>query len=163
MLMHGGYRRTSLRLAVFGLLACVPFIAITKLTAGWWPLIMIVTLLVAVLTAWLVDLCRPGAMVAACLTLVWGGALGEYWWPAIGLCLCVWAYQRQPSKALLPTYLGCLVILWFVNGNFWALVAVPVLWVLQRWPIALPRLRWAFYAFYPLHLALFWLLLSSSA
>ena len=36
-LASGGYRRLALRLAAFGLLATVPFIAINKLPAGWWP------------------------------------------------------------------------------------------------------------------------------
>jgi hypothetical protein len=160
MLASGGYRRLALRLAVFGLLATVPFIAINKLAGGWWPLNMMFTLLVAVISAWLFDMRRPGATVAACLVLAWGGALGEYWWPAIGLCLCVWAYQRQPSRGLIAGFLACLVLLWFVNGDLWALAAVPVLFALRWWSVVLPRAQWVFYAFYPLHLAAFWLILS---
>jgi hypothetical protein len=160
MLASGGYRRLALRLAVFGLLATVPFIAINKLAGGWWPLNMMFTLLVAVISAWLFDMRRPGATVAACLVLAWGGALGEYWWPAIGVCLCVWAYQRQPSRGLLAGFLACLVLLWFVNGDLWALAAVPVLFALRWWSVVLPRAQWVFYAFYPLHLAAFWLILS---
>lgn len=160
MLDGGGYRRIALRLATFGVLATVPFIAIGKLPAGWWPLNMMFTLLVAVVSAWLFDMRRPVATIAACLVLAWGGALGEYWWPAIGVCLCVWAYQRQPSHALIASFLACLVLLWFVNGNLWALAAVPVLFALRWWPVVLPRAQWVFYAFYPLHLALFWLILS---
>jgi hypothetical protein len=56
------------------------------------------------------------------------------------------------------------VLLWFVNGNLWALAAVPVLAALQRWwTVKLPRAQWAFYGFCPLHLghlALFWWYLS---
>jgi hypothetical protein len=161
MLANGGYRRLALRLAGFGLLATAPFIAINKLPAGWWPLNMMFTLLVAVLTAWLVDMRKPGATIAACLVLVWGGALGEYWWPAIGLCLCVWAYQRRPSRALIAGFMACLVLLWLVNDNLWALAALPVLFALQWWPVVLPRAQWVFYAFYPLHLAVFWLVFAT--
>jgi len=160
MLNSGGYRRLALRLAGFGLLATVPFIAINKLPSGWWPLNMMFTLLVAVVAAWLFDIRKPWSTISACLVLAWGGALGEYWWPAIGLCMCVWNYQRHPSRALIAAFLACLVLLWFVNGNLWALAAVPVLFALQWWPIVLPRAQWLFYGFYPLHLALFWLILS---
>lgn len=159
MLASGGYRRLALRLAAFGLLATAPFIVLNKLPFGW-PLNMMFTLLVAVLSAWLFDMRRPGATIAACLVLAWGGALGEYWWPAIGLALCVWAYQRRPSRALIAGFLACLMLLWFVNGNLWALTAVPVLFALQWWPVVLPRAQWLFYAFYPLHLFAFWLVLS---
>lgn len=160
MLASGGYRRLALRLAAFGLLATVPFIVLNKLPTGW-PLNMMFTLLVAVLSAWLFDMRRPGATIAACLVLAWGGALGEYWWPAIGLTLCVWAYQREPSRALIAGFFSCLVLLWFVNGNLWALAVLPVLYALRRWwRMVLPRAQWVFYAFYPLHLVAFWLFLS---
>jgi hypothetical protein len=162
MLADGGYRRVAVRLAVFGLLATAPFIALNKLPLGWWPLNMMFTLLVAVLVAWLFDKGGTGPIIAGCLVLVWGGALGEYWWPAVGLCLCVWAFQRQPSWGLVIGFFACLVLLWLVNGNLWALTAVPVLAALQRWwTVKLPRAQWLFYGFYPLHLGLFWLYLST--
>ena len=160
MLANGGYRRLVARLAFFGLLATAPFIAVNKLPLGWWPLNMMFTLLVAVGTAWLLD--KGGHYAtAAWLLFAWGGAMGEYWWPAIGLCLCVWAYQRKPSRALIVGGAVCLLLLFFVNWNFWALAAVPVLYALQRWwTLKLPRAQWAFYVFYPLHLAVFWLAMS---
>lgn len=160
MLASGGYRRLAQRLAIFGLLATAPFIAINKLPSGWWPLNMMFTLLVAVLAAWMFDMRKPWSVIGACLVLAWGGAVGEYWWPAIGLCMCVWNYQRHPSRALIVCFMVCLVLLWFVNANLWALAAVPVLFALRWWPVVLPRAKWMFYAFYPLHLAVFWLVLS---
>lgn len=162
MLSGGGYRRLAARLLLFGLIATAPFIALNKLPAGWWPLNMMFTLLVAVLVAWLFDKGGTGASVAGCLMLVWGGALGEYWWPAVGMSLCVWAYQRHPSRGLVFGFLSCLMLLWFVNANFWALAAVPVLAALRRWwTVELPRGQWVFYGFYPLHLALLWWYLST--
>lgn len=159
MLEKGGYRRLLQRLACFGLLASVPFVALNQLWSGWWPLNMMFSLLVATATAWLIDLQRPGATIAACIVLVWGGALCEYWWPGIGLVLCVWAYTRRPSRMLILVFLVCLVLLWLINGNHWALAVVPVLYVLHWWRVVLPRMQWVFYAFYPAHLALFWAVL----
>lgn len=159
MLLRGGYRRLSVRLLVFGTLATAPFVAVNHLTAGWWPLNMMFSFLVATVAAWMFD--RSGSMskILGWLVVAWGGALVEFWWPAVGLCLCVWAYQRRPSRSLVIGYLFCLVALWLVNGNFWAMAVLSVLFALQRWwSQPLPRARWFFYAFYPLHLVVFWLL-----
>jgi hypothetical protein len=152
MLESGAYRRTSVRLAFFGALSTLPFIALNQLLGGWWPLNMLFTFLVAVTCAWLIDQRKPTSTIAAWLVFVWGGAMGEYWWPAIGFCLSVWAYQKRPSLALVLLSALCLVLLFFVNGNFWALAAVPCLLALRKWPVQLPRLRYGFYAFYPAHL-----------
>ncbi|RYE72867.1 MAG: conjugal transfer protein TraX [Oxalobacteraceae bacterium] len=159
MLINGGYRRLSIRLAIFGLLATAPFIVVNKLAHGW-PLNMMFTLLVAVVTAWMLDTGKRVQSTAAWLVFAWAGALGEYWWPAISLSLCVWAYQRKPSGAPVLGFAVSLCALWFINGNFWALASVPVLWLLRYWPYMLPRAQWLFYSFYPLHLALFWFYLS---
>ena len=48
--------------------------------------------------------------------------------------------------------------LWFINRNLWALAALPVLFLASRVDVRVPRLRWAFYAYYPLHLAALWLI-----
>lgn len=45
-LESGAYLRTMKRLAIFGALASVPFIALGGLLAGWWPLNVMFTLLV---------------------------------------------------------------------------------------------------------------------
>lgn len=161
MLGNGGYRRLALRLAGFGLLATPPFMALNQLPAGWWPLNMMFTMLVAVLSAWLFDLRRLPTTIAACLAIGWGGGLGEYWWPAVGLSLFVWKYQRHPSKMAIAGFFVCLALLWLINGNLWAMCAVPVLYALRWWAIPLPRAPWIFYFFYPVHLAAFWLFLTA--
>jgi len=161
LLAAGGYGRTALRLALFGALATPPFIAVNTLIAGWWPLNMMFTLLIAVLVAWLLDIGGRWPIISACLVLAWGGSLGEYWWPAIGLCLFVWAYRRQPSAGAAIGFVSCLILLYFVNGNFWALATLPVLAMMTRWTVALPRAQWVFYAFYPIHLTIFWFYLSA--
>lgn len=44
--------------------------------------------------------------------------------------------------------------LYFVNGNLWALAALPVIGLLGRLPGRFPRWRWTFIAYYVGHLAL---------
>lgn len=41
---------------------------------------------------------------------------------------------------------------------FWALAALPVVAAAAHVDVRLPRLRWAFYAYYPLHLIALWLI-----
>ena len=161
VLVAGGYRRVAIRLLVFGLLAIAPFVVLNKLTGGWWPLNMLFTLLVATVCAWCFDKGTRLAVVLGCLVFVWGGALGEYWWPAVGFFLGVWSYCRRPSLSLIPLSILCLCLLYFVNGNFWALAVVPLLAILRMWTFELPRMRWFFYVFYPLHLVLFWAYLAA--
>jgi hypothetical protein len=57
---------------------------------------------------------------------------------------------------LLFALLG-LVALYDVNKNLWALAALPLLVLAARVDPPVPRMRWVFYAFYPLHLAAIWL------
>ena len=54
-LADGAFKRTAVRLAVFGSIASVPFIALGGLGWGWWPFNVMATLLVATLCAWLVE------------------------------------------------------------------------------------------------------------
>lgn len=156
MLAGGGYRRVAMRLVFFGLVATAPFVVLNQLLGGWWPLNMMFTLLVATLAAWLFDKGQGRAVVLGCLVLVWGGALGEFWWPGVGLTLCAWRYFRRPAVVWLLGFTACLALLYFVNANFWAFGALPVLFVLRLWTLLLPRIRWFFYAFYPAHLFVFW-------
>ena len=46
------------------------------------------------------------------------------------------------------------VSLWLINHNGWALAALPVVWVAIQRDWSVPRLRWLFYGYYPLHLVL---------
>ena len=45
-----------------------------------------------------------------------------------------------------------------VSGNLWALAALPVILVATRVDLHVPRLRWVFYAYYPVHLVAIWLI-----
>jgi TraX protein len=156
LLESGGHWRMSRRLALGAALATPPVLALNPLLGGWWPLNMMVTLLVAVVGIGLLHRGDRQSVLLGCGVMVWGGALGEYAWPAVGLCAAAWAYQRQPGLRPACAFLVCLALLHPANGNSWALAAVPVLLALRQWTTQLPRAQWAFYAFYPAHLWLLW-------
>jgi len=157
-LVSGAYLRTIKRLAIFGALASVPFIALGGLMDGWWPLNVMFTLLVVTGMLYLVEKGGLNNIAAAVAVFLVGGSSVEYWWPAIAFGFGVWWYCKNPSA--LPLLLGLLSCsaLWLINGNWWALAALPLLFVVSRFDISMPRLRWAFYAYYPAHLAALWLI-----
>nr|BAC81999.1 TrbP [Delftia acidovorans] len=157
-LERGVYGRTMSRLAMFGALASVPFVALGGLYAGWWPLNVMFTLLVVTATAYLVERGGKLHLAAAGVVFLVGGSSVEYWWPAVAFGLAVWSYTRRPSWAAAAVAVLACAALWFVNRNLWALAALPVLFLASRVDVRVPRLRWAFYAYYPLHLASLWLI-----
>ena len=71
----GSYSRTARRLAIFGTIATIPFIALGGLGWGWWPFNIMATLLVATLCAWLIEVGGPARLVVAAAVFIVGGAL----------------------------------------------------------------------------------------
>ena len=107
-LERGVYGRTMSRLAMFGALASVPFVALGGLYAGWWPLNVMFTLLVVTATAYLVERGGKLHLAAAGVVFLVGGSSVEYWWPAVAFGLAVWSYTRRPSwSAAAVAVLAC--------------------------------------------------------
>lgn len=155
-LQSGAYQRMSIRLFLCALLAWIPHAALNKSLLWFWPMNILFTLLLATISAWMLDAGGRWRLVGVISLLLWGGLMVEFWWPAVGLVLFVWAYCRKPNIGFLIGWLACLGALYFINGNHWALAVIPVLWGLSFWRWELPRMRWFFYAFYPFHLWVIW-------
>jgi|SRR5690625_2855495 len=156
VLERGAYPRTMARLAVFGAVATVPFVALGGLYAGWLPLNVLFTLLTITACAYLVEKGGPAAFAGAAVVFLVGGLLVEFWWPAVAFGLATWAYCKRPTWIAAAVALLACAALWFINGNLWALAALPLVLAASRVDLPMPRLRWAFYAYYPLHLAALW-------
>jgi TraX protein len=155
-LQRGVYQRVSIRLVCYGLLASIPYIALNKLSGGWWPANILFTLLMAVVIAWLFDRGGFWSPTLAISVFVFGGALVEFWWPAMSACLFVWAYFRNPKLVFLCGFMLSIASLYFINGNHWALMAILLIYLASHWHIAMPRQAKFFYIFYPLHLSFIW-------
>ncbi len=155
-LERGVYPRVMKRLAVVGVLATPPFIALGGLGWGWWPLNIMFTLLVATGVMYLAVRGTLGRVLAVGLFIL-GGALVEFWWPALAIAAGAWSYFRRPNWTALLFTLAGLVALYDINKNLWALAALPLIVLAARVDLPVPRMRWVFYAFYPLHLAVIWL------
>ncbi|MFH0784666.1 MAG: TraX family protein [Pseudomonadota bacterium] len=151
-LEFGIYRRTMIRLVVFGGFAAPAFIALGSLRfGGVWPLNIMFTLLAFTATACLVE---KGRIFTAGLVFLAGGGLGEFLWPAVAFGLAIWSYRKRPSWIAAAIALIACATLWFINHNVWALAALPVILMATRFDLRVPRLRLLFYGYYPLHLAL---------
>jgi hypothetical protein len=154
---RGVQGRMMYRLTLAGLAASPMFIILNGMyvTANaWWPLNILFMLLLVVSLTYLID--RGGAQCyALAVTLfVFGGAFVEYLWMGVLSCLGAWLFCRDASTSrLLLWFLGTLSLT-VVNGNAWALAAIPMVLMAGRIALRLPRLTWVFYAFYPAHLML---------
>jgi hypothetical protein len=138
-----------------GLMAVITtpiFLALGKLLWGWFPLNILFTLFTFSLTIYLLESGKSGW---ALLVFMVGGALTEFFWPAIGLGVAIWSYYKKPSWGAAAAATVFWLSLGTVNGNQWALSAIVVLAFVaySGKVIKLPRLKWLFYSYYPLHLA----------
>ena len=95
-------------------------------------------------------------LVAAAVVVIVGGALSEFWWPGLAVCLLAWAYCRRPAWLTLALWIGALASLYVINRNLWALAALPLIFAAGQARLNLPRGRLGFYVYYPAHLAVPW-------
>lgn len=153
---NGAYTRTLGRLAVAGLVATVPFIALGGLGWGWWPLNVMWMLAAAVVVMHLSERGGKGALAVAGLAFLVMGGFVEFWWPGIALCLGAWRYCKRPSWGALAVWVGSTAALFIINRNFWALAAIPVILAATQIRLTVPRTRFAFYVYYPAHLCVLW-------
>lgn len=149
------YKRIIKRLFFFGVLSTPPFIAVGGTWAGWWPLNILFTLLAITIIVFCYD--KHSEQLAFFVFLL-SGFFVEFFHPALIIGLGAWAYWKKPSIAASIAVVFGLSLLWVVNRNFWALVALPLLIGLGRVNFGLKRNKWLFYGFYPAHLSLIWML-----
>lgn len=156
---HADPEKLAKRLSIAGALVTPVY----GLLFGWWPLNVLWTFAAAALVTAVHDRASFLPLGAGTGRVPWAlivlaGCFVDYLLPGLCLVLAVRAYTRRPGVWPL---LGCTLALGGVcvlNGNAWALLALPVVWLLQQTSPVVPRLRWAFYAAYPLHLVVLVLL-----
>lgn len=151
-LARGVYHRTIWRLFFVGCLSTPPFIALGNVAYGWWPFNIMFTLAATAGVLLLIDRGSMSRYAMAGALFVAAGSVVEFCWPALGLGVATWLYVRRPSWMTLGVAVAALGGVLYVNGNGWAILAIPLAWAASRANLGMPRLRWAFYSYYPLHL-----------
>lgn len=155
--VRGVYTRTIVRLGGCAAVATPPFIALGSVYGGWYPLNILFTLLTFTVAAFLLDPDGGGGvqrLACAGIVVLLGGAVVEFWWPAVVLGLAVWWFCKSSSVMACFVAIVAGAGLYGINGNFWALVALPMIIISSYFDIKVPRLRWVFYIYYPVHLLL---------
>lgn len=141
------------RLALAAVISTAPYIALGGVLFGWWPLNIMATLAAAASVIALLHKPSRGRVAAAAAVFVAAGAVVEFWWPGIAACVSAWWYCRRPGWVALVAWVGSIAALYFINGNSAALLVFPVILAARSFELQLPRLKWIFYLYYPVHLA----------
>lgn len=137
------------RLFICGIITTPIFICLGGLYYGYYPLNIMFTLLVSVIVMYLID----KNIFLALLIFAVGGSCVEYWWPAISFSVFIFVYYKYKEKLFfLFMAIISLTLLYYINGNLWALMSIPVIAVLSYSNIKVPRLKIFFYIYYFVHL-----------
>jgi hypothetical protein len=146
----GASTRTMKRLLIYGAIATPMFVALV----GWWPLNILFTLLLSAVVIQILDRGGAARTSAAVGLFVVAGTVVEFWWFGVLSCVLAWAYCRRPTIGRLAAWTGATLALGIVNGNLWALIALPVILAAPHVDLEVPRRRRWFYLYYPAHLGL---------
>ena len=157
-LLKGVHLRTMRRLAITGVIASVPYTGLGGLWAGWWPLNVLFTLFVLTAAIYLLDRNGRYDKPLAWLIVLIGGGLVESKYPGVIGGIAVWYFVRNQGTISLTIAIMSCTLLWLINHNYWSLAAIPLIFVISKIDMPVKRLQWVFYAYYPIHLTVIWLI-----
>lgn len=147
-------KRLIVKLVLFGVIATPFYVLLGGVKLGFWPLNILFTFAISALVIYIIDIRHKIKYwpLALATTFSFGGALVEFWHPAILLVVATWWYFRTGSRyAVIPLIIS-FVGLYLINGNAYAVLAIPVLILLTNINLPLIRFKHLFYWFYPIHL-----------
>jgi TraX protein len=159
-LHKGAHARTAARLLVFGLLATPASAALQ----GAWPLNILFTLLAGTLVVVALQHNTATHLAAGGIVCIAAGFGTDYGVVGVATVVTAFACGQRASLGRVLAWVATVAAYVFVNGNVWALLAVPLLLAAPFvHGLKLPQhqqARWFFYAAYPLHLMVVWGLVS---
>lgn len=150
--------RAMTKLLIFGIVSSIPFTLLNNTTK---PLNILFSLLAIVAIVCLLEIRSSLSIVISLGIFVAGGALVEYGWIGLSLGLSsYWFFKSNTRSAAVAVLIAC-GALWFINGNYWAVLAIPIVMLASKASLPAlpgPRFTWFFYSYYPIHLFALWLI-----
>lgn len=143
------YTRSSKRLLIFGIMSMPLYLSLAN-THNLLPLNILFTLLAGLL---IIISYNKKKYTEAVILFVFVGFTVEYNWFGLALIFTCHCFVKSGSDGWLYAMLTSLAMLYLLNVNFYAFLAVPIIMAISWREISFPRFKWAFYAYYPLHLA----------
>lgn len=142
--------RTAKRLLVWALISFVPFyLAMERL---WTPNIFF-TLALGALACWVAGSSLGGLRKGIAYLGIAVASFGcDYYAPGVFLILSVYTLYRRPSLQAAVAALLCCMAIVYLTSSLWTLLAIPMAATTHVVGVNVPRLKWFFYAIYPLHL-----------
>lgn len=155
------YSRVMMRTFIVGLVAA-PFYSVAFHHVGLGALNILFALGLATCIIYLIDKSMhshnaDSAIITRALAmalLMLGSLLVEGQIIAVGYVLAAWTYCKTQNVWTLLIWILSIASLYLINDNAWAFAAIPIILLTSKINFELPRLRWVFYAYYPLHLAI---------
>ncbi len=154
---RGIYTRVIIRLVIFGLLATPGYIAMRHLE-NIFPLNIMFLLAAAVAIFSYFEEGGASNRIIALFIFLIGGLFVEYDWVGIIFCFTSWVYCRKPTLLSGFAWLIAYLLLDSINGNHWALLSLAIIYLATKVDLKVPRIRYLFYVYYPLHLSIFYFL-----
>jgi len=143
------------KMAVIAIIA-TPFYMQTLGAGSLLPLNIMYTLLLVSCIIYIIERGGWYREILAMVLFVYGSMFVDYLWMGVAYCLAAWFYCKYANIWMLAISLVSATSLYYVNENHLAMLAIPLIYLATRVNISVPRLRWAFYIYYPLHLMLLW-------
>lgn len=148
----GAALRVLERLLPVAVLSSLPYMELNLATYGWRPLNVLFTLAAGTAVVALLEESTRRRQILAVLLFTASGALVDYGWIGIGLFICCWQLVRSPNYFWTVSSAIFVLLLGDLNGNQWALAALPIMILAFIFRLNIPRIKNALYYYYPIHL-----------
>lgn len=153
------YKRAIIKPALAGLVATP---AMYALSGSLLPLNVLFLFSISAAVIYLKDYKGYLGIVISFVIVMVGGAGTEYWWLGIFVILTSWFYCKYPNAHSLALLIMAVYSLTLINENLWSLMSIPLVFLIARFNMPIPRWKYAFYIYYPLHLYFIWFYLVGS-
>lgn len=143
-----------IRLLLAALIASAPFIYLQNnfIAFEFWPLNIIFMFLLASIILYINTWEIKYKKIIQTLLFVIGGMFVEFYWAGLLIVIFSYCFAKKPIWQNLLLIIFSLILLIDLNGNFYAFLFLPIIYLSQFVDIKIIRIKHIFYYLYPLHL-----------